>query len=71
MPRYVCQKAKEGIRQMKRFSVFLTAAQIEALKLRAAETGCSQSEQIRRALNLTFFADAQGRKIERRNGEQQ
>lgn len=56
---------------MKRISVFLNPEQIEALKLRAAETGVIVSEQIRRYVRLGLFADQQGRKVEWRNGEQQ
>lgn len=55
---------------MKRISVFLTSEQLEALRERAIVTGVSQSEQIRRAISLTLFADAQGHKVERRNGQQ-
>jgi hypothetical protein len=45
---------------MQRISVNLTQEQVAALKERAAATGVPQSEQIRRAINLAVFADAQG-----------
>lgn len=45
---------------MKRISVNLTPEQVTALKERAVATGVPQSEQIRRAINLAVFADAQG-----------
>ncbi len=54
---------------MTRISLFLRDEQIAALKLRQIETGVSLSEQIRHAVNLTLFADAQGRKVELRKME--
>jgi hypothetical protein len=47
---------------MRRITMNVTDAQYEALKTRERETGCTQSEQIRRAINLTLFADAQQQK---------
>jgi hypothetical protein len=44
---------------MKRIYVNLTDEQAAALKQRAVETGVLQVEQIRRAINLSLFADSQ------------
>ena len=44
---------------MKRIYVNVTEQQAAALKERATLTGVLQSEQIRRALNLALFADAE------------
>jgi hypothetical protein len=49
--------------RMVRISVNLTPEQVDALKARAIETGVPQSEQIRRAVNLAVFADAQGARM--------
>jgi hypothetical protein len=48
------------MQQTKRICVNLTPEQAAALKERAVTTGVPQSEQIRRAINLSLFADAQG-----------
>ncbi|HWY20029.1 MAG TPA: ribbon-helix-helix domain-containing protein [Candidatus Acidoferrum sp.] len=48
------------MQQTKRVCVNLTPEQAAALKERAVTTGVPQSEQIRRAINLSLFADAQG-----------
>jgi hypothetical protein len=45
---------------MKRISVNVTPEQAAALKERTIRDGVPANEQIRRAINLLFFADAQG-----------
>jgi hypothetical protein len=51
----------QGVQLMKRIYVNLTDEQAAALKQRAVETGVLQVEQIRRAINLSLFADSQRR----------
>jgi hypothetical protein len=47
------------MQKYKRVSVNLKPDQVTALKERFAETGVPQNEQVRRALNLALFGDAQ------------
>lgn len=48
---------------MIRLHLNITEKQSEALKARALETGVQQSEQVRRAINLLLFADAQSENV--------
>jgi hypothetical protein len=45
---------------MKRISVNVTPEQAARLQVQAALTGVPRNEQIRRAINLALFANAQG-----------
>jgi len=42
---------------MKRITLNITDAQSKALKECAAETGVQQSEQVRRSINMTLYAE--------------